>query len=782
MAPKAIPSLLAAGLLLCGSAGATQLELVGTFGGGFPVDIHVQEGFAYCAASGGFLIADVSDPTAPARVSFTPIPYSTHVFVEGARAYTNSGSQLIVLDVSDPASPRQMGYEFMMEEIHDIHAVGDRVYVVCWYGLFDIYDVSDPAHIIRIGGLRYSDELISVFVSGSYAYIAAFGGGLRVVDISDPAAPTEVGRYTGLWVHDVFVAHDLAYVAALDSGVVVLDVADPSAPAFLGGCKGIGRAEYIRVSGTNAYVRPNYGALILDVSDPSNPIPAGTVERVWGGMDASGDFLYTSNFDVGLKVLDASDPYNPVTLGEYISFRDARAVHASPDGLVYLKDGYQGFGVIDASDPSAPVLLGHEKVATYGSDLRVVGTRAYLTGQLDLEAVDVSNPENPRSLGRHRISTSVQCMDVSGQYAYVGSYDGDVRVVDIWDPTAMVSVGSVVTPGTPAAIRITGDYAYMAEGGAGLTVLDISEPTAPTVYSRCDFCEDLCSAQALDVSGHYAYVCDYWGWLVVVDIAHQLHPEEVGRVRVRYHPAAVAVAGCYAYVIDSWHGLKIVDISDPEAPAVVENRSIPGTGSDVSVANGHVFVASRETALHVFRFTPDKFLLSGRVTREEGRPAEKVVLRLSGDAEDTTATDSQGYYEFRGVEPGSYTIRAAREGWSFSPETRDVAVVDEDIPDINFSRKITTYVKISAGAEGYAGEEPAFILFAPESDGEARVTIYTLEGERVNGATCTVRAGVPALATWYCDNYAGQKVASGVYLVRVAAPGLDELKKLVVVW
>jgi hypothetical protein len=780
MALKAILTLLVAMLIFSGGPGAAQLELVGTFGGGAPARMQVQGDLAYCAASGGFLIVDVSDPTAPAHVSFLPMAYTLQVFVDGERAYATRWSQeLVVLDVSDPASPFEMGSRFG-DEIHDIYAAGDYAYLGCGNGLFLIYDVSDPSRIWEVGRMQYPDLPTGIYIQGDYAYLAVGDYGLSIVNISDPSAPSEEGHYHACPASDVFVTDNLAHVAARDSGVVVLDVADPSAPGRLGGLAGFGWSTRIKVVGTTAYVRTSRDLAILDVSEPALPVLTRKLQWVWG--DASGDFLYVLGLGFGIKILDVSDPYAPVTIGTYLSFGDTRTVHATPDGLVYLKDGYEGFGVVDVSDPTAPVLIGHENVAWYGSDLQVVGSRAYLTGQTELEAVDIGDPWNPMSLGEVYISRSVQCSDVSGDHAYVGSYDGDVHVIDIADPASMFQAGSVAVQGAPSGICIAADKAYVSGVGPGLMVLDLSDPVSPSIMSTCDICGDPFGITGLDVSGYYTYAVDYWGWLVVVDISRLIYPTELGRVRVLHRAAAVDVEGCYAYVASGWRGLSVVDVSDPEAPFVVETYETAGTPADVSVAGGYIYLASRESALHIFKFTPSRFILSGTVTREEGRPADRVVIRLSGDAVDITATDNKGYYEFRGVEPGHYTLRPGRAGWSFSPETQDVTVVGEDIHDIDFSRKITTYVRLSAGGEGYAGGRPLRVEFAPASDGDVQVILFTLEGERVWETSERVRAGIPGVVEWYCKNSGGENVASGVYLVRVRGAGLDELKKAVVVW
>lgn len=780
MAPKAIRTLAALGLLLSAGTAAAQLELVGTFGGGDPLEMQVQGDLAYCATTGGFLTLDVSDPAAPVQVSFLPMEYTTHVFFDDARAYVvRYDEELAVIDVSDPASPLELGSDFIAAVQH-IYAAGDYAYLVCPEGLFLIYDVRDPSHMWEVGRMQYPGSLADFDVEGDYAYLGLGDYGLSILDIGDPSAPSEVARYDACPAQDVFVAGDLAYIAAKDSGVVVLDVSHPEAPERVGGLD-LGWAWRIKVAGEKAYASVSDGVAILDLADPWAPVPASQVG--WAFGDAYGEFLYVLGAGFGIKVVDAGDPYDPLEVGTYLSFGDLRAVRATPAGLVYLADGYDEFGVLDAGDPASPELMGREDIVSYCSDMRVVGSRVYLTTDTHLDIVDVTDPWNPESAGRLRISDLPLCVDVLGDYAYVGSYREDLLVIDVSDPAFMTEIGSVPTRDKPRDIRIAGDAAYVAERLAGLTVFDLSDPVSPSVKSKCDICGEPCSITALDISGDYAYIVDYWGWFVVVDIRASVCPMEIGRLRLLYHPVALTVAGCYAYVADESHRLIVVDVSDPEAPSRVETYRVTGWPIDVSTANGYVYLASRESALYVFKFIPSKLVVSGTVTWEGGEPACCLRVNLWGAPVPPARTDDKGYYEFRGLEAGTYTVEPTSAGRTFSPESRTVEVIDRDVDGVDFTGLIPTHVTITAGSHGYASRGgTVYIGISTPGAGDVRVAVYTMEGELVWETIVDVLAGTGGeVAPWHCVNTAGQPVASGVYLIRVTGAGLDELKKAVVV-
>jgi len=772
------------GVAIAVSAGLAfaQIELAGTFGGATPTHIHVQGGLAYCSAASGFLIVDVTDPAAPTRVGFLPMPDTYKVFVDGDRAYTTSPrhSHLVVLDVSDPTSPSQLGSAHAYQML-TIHVVGDIAYLGCADGKFLIFDVSDPSNMHEISRLDHWDRELRVFVQGTYAYVTPEARELSIVDVSDPASPSVVGVFETCPARDVFVVGNLAYVAAMDSGMVVLDVADPSTPERIGRCRISRQFRTIKVSGTNAYVWSPATIAILDVSDPYNPTVAASFDLASKGLDASGDSLYILHSDATIEVLDASVPSDPVPIGRYLAFGHAGAVHADTGGPAYLLDAYQGLAVLDVSDPASPAMIGHGDVINDGVDMCVSGSRAYLVGGSKLEVVDVADDSQPVSLGWVYVAESLNCVDVLGEYAYVGTYWNGMRVVDTSNPASMVEIASVETLGRPWDIRIVGERAYIADG-KGLAVFDLSDPTSPTPISSCDLSAWHGDELVLDVQGQYAYVAEDFGWFYIVDISRPDNPTEVGRLRISSRPTGLIAFGRFVAISHERMGLSVVDVTDPESPHIATRYEVAGKPAGVSVVDGYIYLATNYSVLHALAFTPPEFAVSGIVTRDEGSPAHGVEMRLSGCVADMTTTDDVGFYEFRGVQSGTYTVTPTSPGWSFTPKIQVVTVKDHDVEGVSFSGAVSAFVRIRAGSGGYASRGgTVYIELVASRTGDVRVDVYTMEGERVWETSAEVLAGTGKVVPWDCVNSAGQPVASGVYLIRVTGAGLDELKKAVVV-
>lgn len=54
----------------------------------------------------GIHIIDRSNPTAPRKVGFLRIPFSTEIAIKGASLYSNNLSDLVVFDISDLGNPK----------------------------------------------------------------------------------------------------------------------------------------------------------------------------------------------------------------------------------------------------------------------------------------------------------------------------------------------------------------------------------------------------------------------------------------------------------------------------------------------------------------------------------------------------------------------------------------------------------------------------------------------------------------------------------------------------
>jgi len=206
-------------------------------------DMQVDGNLAYLAAWGfGLIIADVSDPRAPAEVARVPAAFAHTVAVDGRSAYiarNTNGPEFGIIDIADPANPN----------------------FVTSYGL-----TFSPAQLAARDGILY----IAGYPNGDLPSV-----GLRIIDVSNPLNAVELGFYDEecAEAYEVKLVEDLAYLAC-SNGLHIVDISDPAVPVRVG----YGQAEALFDVRTSLEVRDDRawfgnpaGFVELDISDPANP-------------------------------------------------------------------------------------------------------------------------------------------------------------------------------------------------------------------------------------------------------------------------------------------------------------------------------------------------------------------------------------------------------------------------------------------------------------------------------------------------------------------------------
>lgn len=277
---------------------------------------------------------------------------------------------------------------------------------------------------------------------------------------------------------------------------------------------------------------------------------------------------------------------------------------------------YVGIGprlvVLDITDPAAPVEVGQSAVlAGIVQDITFDGNFAYVsTGFGGLRILDMSNPSMPVEVGFYSWPEQVIETAVSGDYAYVVVREGDgvggsVRILDVMNPAKPVEVGFYDPPqyGHPTGIVVAGDYAYITDL-LTLRIVDVSHPPTPMEVAHQDV-----SGSTLDVvvAGGYAFVAGGHGGLRIINVSNPTAPQEVGHSDTPYITSDVFVLGERAYVVDGPDGnghegrLRIVNVANPAEPVVVGSYDSTSEdwGHSVSVVGSHVLVAAGAEGLRI---------------------------------------------------------------------------------------------------------------------------------------------------------------------------------------
>lgn len=315
----------------------------------------------------------------------------------------------------------------------------------------------DPRGVEQVAhaALPHDVQGAEIWPVGDVAYVSTIGSEVYVFDISDPAAP----KLTDSLVVDARLLNDLMTTA--DGKILV-------------------------VSREGASTRKN-GLLFYDCSDPRHPKALSEfTETVSGGVHSAYVYQHyvfaTDDATGSLRIIDFADPRAPKQVArweipraipaqpypvEFLNIIPQRYLHDVQvvDGIAYLAYWRDGLVVLDVGKGikggsiTNPALVSrytynHAELYPPGSiagthavfragDYVFLGDESY-AGTLDLlsreqfatrgrmHVVDVSDLEHPREVAYYDpIEFGVHNLFVENGLAYIGAYNGGIRVVDV---------------------------------------------------------------------------------------------------------------------------------------------------------------------------------------------------------------------------------------------------------------------------------------------------------------------------------------------------------------
>ncbi|WP_332897910.1 LVIVD repeat-containing protein [Haladaptatus sp. CMSO5] len=315
---------------------------------------------AYVALTNGFAIVDVSSPANPtvlaeelgllSDVEGGPLRGIYDVKIDGdtllvAGPANPTASQninaLVIYDVSDPENPTQRAVYETNFFHHNVYLEGDTAYL------------GDNEHA-DIDTRR--NELVIVDVSGEPEEV----GRWSIADHDERWADINTSVWT---LHDLYVKESIAYLVFWDAGTWIVDCSDPANPEYLGNVRTPDPDELAQLTddqfrqmvfeppGNDHYVTVNDDATVMgvggeswdvdaaddtggpsgielfDISDKTAPESLAMIEPpesadatfqgTWTtshNFDITGDRLYTSWYQGGVKIHDIADPASPEEL------------------------------------------------------------------------------------------------------------------------------------------------------------------------------------------------------------------------------------------------------------------------------------------------------------------------------------------------------------------------------------------------------------------------------------------------------------------------------------
>lgn len=167
------------------------------------------------ADPGETLLFDVTEATSPQLLTryvvegsyATPEAHPHDMFLHEGRLYINHWALgYVVADVTNPSAPVELGrfaYPHATSHANGVARYGDRLIAFeggeAWGAHLRVLDVTQPANIQQIGELRLPPEVsLHNFVIDEPArrlYLAHYQFGVRVLDISVPESPQQIAYY-----------------------------------------------------------------------------------------------------------------------------------------------------------------------------------------------------------------------------------------------------------------------------------------------------------------------------------------------------------------------------------------------------------------------------------------------------------------------------------------------------------------------------------------------------------------------------------------------------------
>jgi hypothetical protein len=395
----------------------------------------------------------------------------------------------------------------------------------------------DVQHVATVPGGTGGHSVIE----GDRLYVGAYGYGMRLFDISDPRDPRPIGEFVpgpqpgSPDVDPGARADAVPDAAVLDGRHIVtlngtgrtagtqqtefLDWTDPAEPRVLHRF-------------TNRDDGESHNGDIVDARRWW--VPSGLVDfRVYDLSPLLGDTpeapatLFRGNprdlweASPHRRGRDVGGPSTPIHDIEIYVDRDVvrggkkqkRDIALVAEGGNYLSgDNTGSLYVIDITDPTAPeVLLRHQRAAADGKPQRYVHEAQFLHGSDDVIITtdeDLHSGCDNGGIATFRVSPdltqieelaqwfigtgtpaavcSVHVMSTKDRYAFFGSYNAGLQVVDLQDPANPVRAGRYIAPGAnswgalvhpsqPGYLTYVGDFC-----GRGLDVLELAVPDRST--------------------------------------------------------------------------------------------------------------------------------------------------------------------------------------------------------------------------------------------------------------------------------------------------------------
>ncbi|MFN0151176.1 MAG: choice-of-anchor B family protein [bacterium] len=728
-------------------------------------------------------IYNISNPAAPVLTGSIPGPNSSWREMKTYRQYcyvgTEGGGGLQIIDLTNPEAPFLAATSTVA-------------------GLSSI-------HTVTIDSLA-----AKLYANGSNIDCA-------ILSLANPVAPTYLGAYSAAYVHDSYARNDTLWAACFNAGQVrVLNTSNAA------NITQIVAFSSERTSTHNCWPTEDRTHLLVtdettggrvtswDITDLQSPIQVDGYTAS-SAADAHNvhvrdNLAFVAHYTMGLQVLDITDPTDLVRVAYYDTYAPAGGLFNGawgvfnyfPSGTVVVSDIEGGMFLFDVLEQNFAILEGTITDAT--SSLAINNARVTLTPGAVFDSTNAS--------GFYRIPGS------AGTYTAVATafgYAPDSAVVNLL-------AGQTVTTDFALTLIPTGSVGgvFQYAFGAGIPNARVSVRNTP--YVDVTDAGGLFSFATIP-AGQQTVALDFWTSIpdsqVVnfvtgvnpdlyfpfqpVSFAFEFEDTSAAGWGVNAQGGDNASTGIWTRVNPRGTGGGLVQPEDDHSPNPLVKCWITGQGpvgggvGDADVDGGRTTLTSGNMDLSLVA-DPTIQYFRWYINDGGGSPGEdvwKVQISSNGGTTwvttDSTRTSTPAWKEIR-LRVADYVTPSTQVRMRFIAEDAGSgSVVEAGVDDFRVWGASVTPVAGGTSSSRFAllpnSPNPfnphTAISFDLARDGQAQLSIFSLEGRRVR---TLVKSALPAgrhSVAWDGRDERGNSVASGVYLMRLESGKETAARKIV---
>lgn len=684
---------------------------------------------------------------------FTAIPFG----LSGDIVVETNGVWNAVRDYSDPATPTWFGWQ----------------------------DVGNGPGFWR--EVLHEDGLVA-------ALLTQVAAGVSLVDYSDPANPSVVGGFSGLEYSSGLLHQRLLYLTTAEL-LLVYDLHQPAEPTLrfvlpLAHHEG---ARWLCRGGSIVYfIEAANRVRCLDIADPLSIQDLGTVPLDTDRIDAlaAGDgALYALLADesspqitrLDVAVFDAAQAPALVQSERrrLVSATAVRGLQLRRSGPLLLasenRDGLHAFDLTDPLQLACGYLL-----PLRARHLAITENLVFALVADRLSILDRPPPcQPPAELAVRRILPDLAHLSGDGTVLLAQSSKerGLLYTIDAENPAQPVFIDEIDT-GYPGQLVRHGSVALLHDR-RGFQLVDLTDPAQPTVRGEHRF-EDDALQKVTVMAPPLAAFGDFSSFAIYLfDLADLDQPLPIGTLQEQNVPVALNER---VLLVRNLSNLEVFDISNPQQP--ISYGHVPLLGSAVrgemvgDLAYLVVLVAGAPFLQVVDLDDPARPEVTASLPLQESGRLSVLDRRLY----------VHGFSQVR-IMDLSNPRRPVPAGWfrpAFPPQQHFAAFADRLIVSKNLitarDESWTAATVRNPPAAPACRLEPPFpnpanpavtITFDLARERDLNLGVYDMRGRRVVELRRGSYAAGRHTVTWQGRDQDGRAVASGVYLVRLTATGLE---------